>query len=300
MVVNPTAGKTQGRTTLFPIINEFHRAGYSVTVHPTQARNDARETLRKSAADYELIVSCGGDGTLNEVIDGVMSCERCDENNRPKIGFIPVGTTNDLAASLNIPKSPVEAARRFIEGPPVAYDIGRFNSASHFVYVACFGAFSDIPYITPQTTKNVLGHAAYIMEGVRHLPEIRPAHMRVEWEGGVVEDDFIFGSVMNSTSIAGIVKLKPEEVCLNDGLFDVILIKNSKSLLDLQRVATKIIRQDYNDRYLYFFKSSSISFSSDTPQAWCLDGEDGGMQQNVHIENLPQAIHFAAGGAITK
>lgn len=286
LVINPRAGRMQSRNNLFNLINFFYQNGYEVTVYPTQKRSDATRIVMENAHRYDIVTCCGGDGTLNEVISGLMHL-----STRPPLGYIPSGTTNDLATSLELNYGMMKAAQAIISGVQYLYDIGSFNDR-FFTYIAAFGAFTDVSYTTPQQTKNSLGHLAYILEGIKRLPEIRSYRLKIEYDGGVVEDDFVFGAVTNSTSMGGILKLSPDAVRLNDGLFEIILIKNPRNLLQLQRIVSGLLMQKYDDGDVMLLHSSKIKITALNEIPWTLDGEDGGLHREVKIINNNKAICF--------
>ncbi|MEG1774262.1 MAG: YegS/Rv2252/BmrU family lipid kinase, partial [Oscillospiraceae bacterium] len=214
LVINPFAGRQQAKGFLTELICLFYQGGYEVTVFPTQSREQTLETVAQRACGYELLTCIGGDGTLNEVISGLM---RVPAAQRPPLGYIPAGTTNDLAASLGIPRDAIEAGRAILSDTPLWYDIGGFNDR-YFAYVAAFGAFTEVSYQTPQPLKNSLGYLAYVLEGMRRLTELHPYRLRVRVNGQDLTDSYVFGAVTNSTSIAGLFRLREEEVVLSDGL----------------------------------------------------------------------------------
>jgi YegS/Rv2252/BmrU family lipid kinase len=286
LIINPRAGRMQSRNNLFNIINLFYQNGYEVTVYPTQERSDATRIVMENAHRYDIITCCGGDGTLNEVISGLMHLE-----SRPPLGYIPSGTTNDLATSLELNNGIMKAAQVIVSGTEYLYDIGSFNDR-FFTYIAAFGAFTDVSYSTPQQTKNSLGHLAYILEGIKRLPEIRSYRLKIEYDGGVVEDDFVFGAVTNSTSMGGILKLSPDDVRLNDGLFEIILIKNPKNLLQLQRIVSGLLMQKYDDKDVLLLHSTKIRVTALNEIPWTLDGEDGGLHREIQMTNNNKAICF--------
>jgi len=284
MIVNPFAGRQLAKSTIFSVIDRCDGAGYNVEVHPTRGRAAVVDLIKTRAHEFDLIICCGGDGTLNEVVTGLMACE-----NRPRLGYIPMGTTNDFATTLNIPKTPVEAIERVLSGRDYAFDVGRFNDR-YFTYVAAFGAFTEVSYQTPQPLKNVLGHAAYLFEGARRIPEIKPQRVRIEHDGGIDEDDYIFGSISNSTSVAGLIKLKGNRVSLQDGKFELMLIKNPHDITKLTNIATNLITQDFDDKYVKFIHTSKVVIDTPYGMTWTTDGEDGGRQTHVEIDICPLAI----------
>lgn len=287
-IYNPKSGKAQIRGHLLDIIDILVKDGYEVTVYPTQCQGDAVRATRGRGEDYELLVCSGGDGTLDEVVTGMMQ-----SGSRIPIGYIPAGSTNDFANSLHIPKNMEEAARNVITGRNFACDIGSFNEDT-FVYIAAFGLFTDVSYETNQQMKNVLGHMAYIMEGMKRLQGIRSYHLRITNDGLDIEDDFIFGMITNSESVGGFKRITGKYVELDDGLFEVTLIKKPKNPMEWNEIMAALVMQDINTNCMYCFKAAEITVESSEPIAWTLDGEYGGIHETVHISNEKQAMIIKA------
>ncbi|BCN32148.1 diacylglycerol/lipid kinase family protein [Anaeromicropila herbilytica] len=285
-IYNPHAGKGNIKSKLSDILEIFSNADYEITVQPTKYKRHAKELVSEKGTEYDLIVCSGGDGTLNEVTDGLMLLE-----NRPHVGYIPTGTTNDFASGLNISKNMIKAAHTTVEGEDFPYDIGSLND-DFFTYSAAFGAFTDVSYGTPQATKNVLGRLAYILEGVKRIPSIKSYHLVVEHDGETIEDDFIFGMITNSTSIGGFKGLSGKKVILDDGLFEVALIKMPQNPLDLQLIISSLVLRDPNAKYIYSFHSNEIKITSKEDLPWALDGEFGGEFKEMTIRNHKQAVTF--------
>ncbi len=283
-VVNPVSGKGQAKTSLFPVLDVFAKAGWMSSVFITQEKGEAARIAQEYGADYSLVVCSGGDGTLNEVVNGLM---RCPE--QPPLGYIPAGSANDFAASHKIPAQHVKAARMIMHGDRFPCDIGSFNDR-YFTYIAAFGVFTDVAYETPQEFKNVLGHLAYIIQGMTHLHNITSYRMKIEYKDETIEDDFIFGMVTNSTSVGGFRGLIPKGIHLNDGLFEVTLIKTPKSTVAWQRLLTALMQQKLTQAEGYSFSASRIHFSSSEPVPWTLDGEFGGKLSEAQVENRKQAL----------
>lgn len=283
-IYNPKSGKAQIRGNLLDIIDILVKGGYEVTVYPTQCRGDAVRATRERRQDYELLVCSGGDGTLDEVVTGMMQ-----SGSRIPIGYIPAGSTNDFANSLHIPKNMADAAQSVINGRNFACDIGAFNEDT-FVYIAAFGLFTDVSYETKQQMKNMLGHMAYVMEGMKRLPGIRSYHLRISNDGLDIEDDFIFGMITNSESVGGFKRITGKYVELGDGLFEVTLIKKPKNPMEWNEIMAALVMQDINTNCMYCFKASEITIESDEPLAWTLDGEYGGAHRIAHISNEKQAM----------
>ncbi len=285
-VYNPHAGKAQITGSLSAIIDIFTKGGYLVTARPTQASGDGMEVIKELGEKYDIVVCSGGDGTLCEAVGGLMSLPR---EKRPPLGYIPAGSTNDFASSLGIPKDMKDAAEMIIHGIPFRCDIGAFNE-KYFTYVAAFGAFTSVSYGTPQQIKNVLGHTAYILEGAKQVGSIKPYHIKLEVGEKVIEDDFLFGMVSNATQVGGMKTPSELAISLNDGMFEVLLVRSPKSLADIPDMLSEVIRLDMNAKSYLNFKCSSITFSSETPIPWTIDGEFGGDRERVDIRNISNAI----------
>ncbi len=285
LLVNPNAGKGMFREALGDICQTLYAGGWVPDVFFTDGANRAPALVEKNAGKYDLVACIGGDGTLSEVVSGLM---RIDDP--PPIGYIPMGTANDVASTLALPKDPVEAARRVVGGTPIPYDVGAFGTQSYFTYISAFGAFTDVSYKTPQENKQALGHLAYLLEGMTRLPKLTHHMVRVEYDGGTLEEDLVFGSVSNSTSVAGLVKLDNRLVGLDDGLFEIMLIRNPRSVADLNGIITGILTQNYSKSQVTLLKSRFVRFTFDEPVAWTRDGEDGGYHNAVELRNIPSAV----------
>ena len=286
LIVNPVAGKLRARTALMDVLEVFSAAGLDVNVRLTQTRGEARELARAARRDiYGRIVCVGGDGTLNETVSGAI-----ESGENIPIGYIPMGSTNDFAASLKLPRDISAAARAVIEGRPCPLDIGDFGGSNKFAYIASFGMFTASSYTTPQSTKNTFGHFAYIMEGIKDLVNIKAYHMSVEADGKTYEGDYIFGAVSNSTSIGGIVHLDSEIVDMSDGLFEIVLLKKPVNPNDLALVITSIMNSDFNNIMFDFIHASQVKFISSEPMSWSLDGEEADGGTEVVISNIHNAI----------
>ena len=285
-IFNPHSGKAQVKQRLYEIVDYFVKDGFEVIVHPTQEKLDAKRMVKEYANQCELIVCSGGAGTVNEVVDGLM-----DSEIRPVLGYIPTGTVNDFATSLKLSKNIEKATIDILEGEPFACDIGGFNR-EYFTYVAAFGAFTDVAYETPQQTKNMLGRMAYIFEGVKRLGNLQSYLMRVEYDQGVIEDEFIFGMVTNAKSVGGFKGLSGKGVKMNDGLFEVCLIKMPKNPIELQMIINALVTREINRDYIYSFRAAQLKLFSEDVVPWTLDGEYGGSETEVLIQNYKQAIQI--------
>lgn len=285
LVMNPCSGKKRANKVLAEIIDVFNRADYEVTAYMTAARGDATRAAAERAADFDRIVCIGGDGTLNEVIAGLH-----EVGQQTPIGYIPAGSTNDFASSLGLPKDLIDAARLAATGEPRKLDIGSFNGRC-FSYVASFGAFTRTSYATPQGMKNALGHVAYLLAGAKELTSIRSTHMRfVLADGTSFEDDYIFGAISNSTSVAGLLTLSPDLVDLNDGLFELLLIRKPHSLLELSDCVLALTTQEYHTPMLTMVSTGRVEIDCPSELDWTLDGEYAAGQAHCVVENLHDAI----------
>ena len=285
-IYNPNAGKGLLKPRLSDILDIFVKAGYEVTVYPTQKYRDGYKKVAKFEGDYDLLVCSGGDGTLDEVVTGMMQRE-----DKIPIGYIPTGTTNDFANSLHIPKDLLKAADVAVNGEPFACDVGRFNK-DVFVYIAAFGLFTDVSYQTKQEVKNVLGHLAYVLEGTKRLFGIPSYHIKVTHDGEVIEDDFVFGMVTNSKSVGGFRNMIGKNVVFNDGEFEATLIKFPKNPLELNDIILSVATGQQDSKYMYSFKTREITFESLEEIPWTLDGEFGGEHDNVQIKNERQSLEI--------
>lgn len=288
-VYNPRAGKEMLKPRLSDVLDIFVKAGYEVTVHPTQAYRDAYYQIKEyEVGKYNLIACSGGDGTIDEVATGMMKRREMGKDVVP-VGYIPAGTTNDFAKSLHIPRKPLAAADNAVKGVPFPCDIGKFND-SVFVYIAAFGIFTDVSYETDQAVKNVLGHMAYILEGAKRIFNIPSYKIKVEHDGEVIEDEFIFGMVTNSRSVGGFSNMVGKNIVFDDGLFEVTLIKTPKNPIALQEIIAALLIEQVDTKHMYTFKTKKITFDSVEEIPWTLDGEFGGEQDYVEIENVQKAM----------
>lgn len=285
-VYNPCAGKGVIRSKLSYIIETFTNADYEVTVHATRRKNDATEMVAKYGSNYDLVACSGGDGTLNEVAIGIMQCEK-----RPPCGYIPTGTTNDCASSLGLSKNIIKAAQTIVDGDLFPYDIGKIND-DYFIYVAGFGAFTDVSYATSQSVKNALGRLAYLLEGVKRIPSLKSYHYQIEYDGEVIDDYFLYGMVSNSNSVGGFKGLNGKDVSLNDGVFEVTLIKPPHNAIELQSIINSLLSEERECKHIISFHTNHVRFISDELVPWTVDGEFGGNLKEADIVNLKHAISF--------
>ncbi len=287
-IFNPKSGKARVKSQLFNITDRFVKAGWSVCVHPTQKANDAYDQIKTEGKRYDLVVASGGDGTLRESINGLMTIT---EEKRPKLGYIPSGTVNDFAHALGIPSSVKKAVDKIIGGTPVKCDIGKGNG-NYFTYIAGFGAFTEVSYETSQSVKNILGKVAYFLTGVKSLANIKSIPMKVKWDDGETEGDFIIGLVTNVDHAAGMKIKFNENTEINDGLFEAILIKKPKTVVDLSVIVTELLSAKLKSEYFVQFSSKNMTFEAQEPVKWTFDGEFGGENEKVEVQVIKNAIEI--------
>lgn len=286
-VFNPHSGKAQIKNKLCDIVDIFTKDGYDVLVHPTQYGGDAKDISREYAEEFDMIVCSGGDGTINEVVSGIMEHQK-----RPLVGYIPSGTVNDFASSLGLSGNMINAAHAIVEGQPFSYDVGEFNGR-YFNYIAAFGLFTDVSYQTPQQAKNVWGRLAYLMEGAKQIWNIPSYKTRVEYGGKVIEDNFFVGLISNSISVGGFRAIVGNRnVLLDDGFFEVTLIRTPKNLIDIQNIINALLKKDENCEWFHSFSAKELKITFEEPVPWTLDGEYGGDQLEVSITNHQKAVQI--------
>lgn len=286
-VVNPCAGKQEMKLKIFDVLDLFAKHGFEVTVYITQQPGDAKKLIsRREAKDekFDVIACSGGDGTLNEVLNSILALPY-----RPLLGYIPAGTVNDFASSLGLPRNIHHAADTIVNGAPFACDVGQFNNR-YFSYVAAFGLFTDVSYATAQQAKNIMGRAAYIIEGIRRLPNKKAYSLKVEYNDQVIQGDFIFGMVTNSKSVAGLRLGKQFNVTLDDGHFELLLIRSPENAQQSQNIIRSLLRQEFDMKMVYEFKCSDLKITSKEPIPWTLDGEYGGTEKQMDIHILKKAV----------
>ncbi len=284
-IMNPYAGMRKANKVLPEILAEFNRAGFDVHAYMTQGQGDGKAEVKRRAGEMDIIVCCGGDGTFNETVAGIL-----ESGADVPVGYIPAGSTNDFASSLGLPTDPVEAAKRIVNGTAEAYDVGCFGGR-YFTYVASFGAFTKTSYSTPQNIKNALGHTAYLLEGIQELSQLgHKAHLKLEMDGKTLEDDFIFGAICNSTSVGGILTLDPKVVDMRDGLFEVLLVRFPRDLVEVAECIQAVQRQTYNCKMMTFRSTRQVKITADSNVAWTLDGEKEPGRETIAVENLHHAF----------
>lgn len=286
-ITNPCAGQKKARRYLADMLDIFNRAGYSVLTHLTAAPGEATAICRELAGEVERVVCCGGDGTLNETVAGLM-----ESGVRVPLGYVPAGSTNDLAATLGLSSNILQAARDAVDGTPEALDIASF-AGRYFTYVASFGLFTRASYLTPQNAKNVLGHAAYVLGGIQELSQLRtyPICFRLP-DGTVIEDEFLFGAMSNSTSVGGVLTLDKKRVSLTDGKFELLLIRAPKDLIELAECVRSLQRYTYDSPMLTFCNTDQVLITAPKDMDWTLDGEHEPGHEQVQVQCLQKAIDF--------
>lgn len=288
LIINPSAGKGAYKVNLGDALHVLDMGGYRTSLFFTSEPGEATEFAASYAMDYDTVACIGGDGTLSEVISGLMELK-----SPPPLGYIPMGTANDVATTLALPKNnTIGAARRIVHGSPHPFDVGGFGDREYFAYIAAFGAFTEVSYATPQSQKKVLGHLAYVLQGAMALPKIESYKTRVEYDGGVIEGDFLYGSVSNSTSVAGIVHLRDDLVCLGDGYSELVLVRNPDNLAEFKNIVDSVIYQKYDNDDLLILHTKRAKFSFEKPVAWTRDGEAGGEYQEIQLCNYRSPIQF--------
>lgn len=296
LIYNASAGRQKVKLMLADILDVFAREGYLITALPTQARGDAARAASGLGAGFDRVVCCGGDGTLNETVSGLM---RIHDSMRPTLGYIPTGTTNDFSRNLSLPRGTEKLALTACGGVPRAIDLGQAGE-NWFTYVAAFGLFTDVSYSTPQNAKNLLGHTAYLIEGASRLTSVKSYTMRVECGERVIEDEFIYGMVGNTVSVGGLLNLSQDLVKLDDGLFEVLLVRKPKSALELQSIVYTLLNQkreteEQDSGLVLCFSASQVTFTCQEAVPWTLDGEFGGEHQTLRVENHQRSLVLACG-----
>ena len=288
LIINPAAGRGVYKVNLPDALQLLDRGGYRTTLYFTSGRGDATEFAAAHGSEYDTVACVGGDGTLSEVLAGLMRLEK-----PPLIGYIPMGTTNDVATTLDLPKNdPVGAAKRILEGTPHPFDVGGFGENEFFAYIAAFGAFTEVSYATPQNQKKALGHLAYVLQGMAQLPKIEAVNARVEYDGGVAEGRFLYGSLSNSTSVAGILRLKEEMVSLGDGQSELVLVREPAAIDGFGAILTSALTQSFDCPDLLILHTKKARFLFDKPVAWTRDGEDGGAHREIELRNYPAPVQL--------
>lgn len=285
-IYNPNSGMGLLKPKLSDVLDIFVKGGYEVTVYPTQKYHDVVRKMGEYEEQYDLVACSGGDGTLDEVVTGMMKREK-----KVPIGYIPAGTTNDFASSLHISKNMLEAADTVVNGVPFACDVGVFNQ-DYFVYIAAFGLFTDVSYETKQSMKNVLGHLAYILEGTKRIFNIPSYRIKVTHDGETIEDEFIYGMVTNSRSVGGFKGITGKNVVFDDGKFEVTLFKTPRNPMELNEILGALALRKINPKRMYSFKTNEVHFETEEEIPWTLDGEFGGVHEEVVVKDCQKALEI--------
>lgn len=285
-IYNPHAGKENIKGKLYGIIQAMSDAGYAITIYPTRAPQDAIEQIQNLPDDYDLVVCSGGDGTLDEVMTGMMH-----RKHKIPVGYIPAGSCNDFARSLQIPNNMERAAEIAVRGVNYAIDVGSLNERN-FIYVAAFGIFTDVSYTTKQEVKNVLGHMAYVLEGMKQLMNVKSYQLKVTSDEASFEGDFLFGMITNSKSVGGFKSIVGKNVIFDDGVFEMTFITRPKNPMELQEILAALLIEQIDTKYMYSFRSSRVVIESEEPVPWTLDGEFGGEHTRVEITNNQRAVEI--------
>ena len=284
LILNPISGKMAGKRHLADVLESFCRAGYIPTVFVTTEQGNARDLTYTHGGAADLVHSLGGDGTFNEVVTGLL-----DGGHTTPIGYIPCGSTNDFAAGIGLKKTIPEATAAILNGTPHTYDVGVFGDR-YFSYVASFGIFTRTSYATPQNVKNMLGHLAYLLEGIKELSNIHPWHVRFEVDGNTVEGDYLFGAVSNSTSLGGVLKMDPATVDMNDGLLELLLVRMPRNATELSECVRALAEHKYDTDMITFMSAAAFTVTADPAMDWTLDGEWGSGAETVCIRNRRDAV----------
>ncbi len=280
MIINPRSGRNKKRDDLSEAIKVFDDCGYSVKSYNTLGAGDATEYARKHASEYDVVVCRGGDGTFCEMMNGVMQHDK-----KPEIGFVPAGTTNDLANTIGLPFAPEEAAKLITEEESRQSDLGRFNG-KFFTYVASFGAFTKCSYATAQKLKNKIGRMAYFYEAAKEVKDIKAVPMKCVADGVEYTGNYVFGSVSNSYTVGKIIHMDKETVCLNDGKFELLLIEKPENVNGWAKLADCILKKHFSSKHIVFVQAEHIEITTldGSKIPWTLDGEFGGNVDSAEID----------------
>ena len=288
LVVNPVAGRGGFKNYFGEAMLALANGGYRTDLYFTRKGGDARSIAEEHATDYDLVACIGGDGTLSELLAGMMQL-----SDPPPIGYIPMGTANDVASTLGLPKNDTLAAvKRILSGKPHPYDVGGFGESEYFSYIAAFGAFTDVSYVTPQDQKRAFGQLAYVMQGAAQLGKIEKIKTRVEYDDGVFEGELVYGSMTNSTSVAGFLHLPEELVSLGDGVSELVLVRDFMSIDAYGDLAAAVLSKNYDSNYLKILHTKKAKFTFEKPVAWTRDGEAGGEHREIELCNYHAPVQL--------
>ncbi len=288
LIINPVAGRGAYRQGFADAMQTLSQGGYTVSLFYTQGPGDAREFAARHAGDFDVAACIGGDGTLSEVLSGLMRMK-----NPPPVGYFPMGTTNDVATTLGLPKNDVlAAAQRILRGTPHPFDLGGFGDREYFAYIAAFGAFTEVSYATPQDQKKILGHLAYVLQGMQQLGKIESIQTRVEYDDGVFEGKLLYGSMSNSSSVAGIVRFPETMVSLGDGVSELVLVRDPDSVATFAEMVNSVLTESFDSEYLLILHTKRARFHFEKPVAWTRDGEAGGSFSDIELCNYPCPVQL--------
>lgn len=289
LILNPKAGKMKIKKNMFNLVKAFCEEGYATTVLTTLKQGDAVAYAKAYAKNHDICICCGGDGTLNEVITGLFLSDSF-----PPIGLIPAGSTNDMARTLNLSTHIHSACNVIMNGTPIYHDIGLMNNELYFSYICSFGAFTKVSYKTPQWAKNIFGKSAYIVDGIKQVSKIHPYKMHIKADDTELHGEFLFGSISNAKSIAGLLRFNESDVDLNDGKFEVLLVKNPPKAINLPEIFDNLMRKKYDNPNVVFLHASNIEieFEEGSEASFTTDGEFAGRHKKVVIENLHNRVQI--------
>ena len=288
LIINPAAGRGGYKINLPDALQLLDKGGFRTTLFFTAGRGDATEMAAQHGAEYDIVACIGGDGTLSEVLAGLMRLD-----SPPPVGYFPMGTTNDVATTLDLPKNDtLAAARRILDGTPHPFDVGGFGEKDYFAYIAAFGAFTEVSYATPQNQKKALGHLAYVLQGMATLPRIEAVRASVEYDGGMAEGRFLYGSMSNSTSVAGILRLKEDMVSLGDGRSELVLVREPQTIDGFGAIVTSALTQSFDCPDLLILHTTKARFRFEKPVPWTRDGEEGGAYTELTLRNYHAPVEL--------
>ena len=284
-IYNPNAGHMQIKYNLYDVLNTLSIEYKDLVVYASEKTKDIVNYVKKNGSKYELIIVSGGDGSLSETINGIMSLKK-----KPKLGYIPAGSTNDYASSLKLSKDMKKCAKQIVDHKDIKkIDIGKFNN-DYFVYVAAFGAFTEVAYSTPQDIKNAIGHLAYLLNGINSISKIKSYDLSIKSDNETYDGKYIYGMITNTLSVGGMYHLNNRNVKLDDGLFEVMLIEKPKDLIELQEITAALLNSKIKTKHVKIFKTKGLTIIPKSNMSWTLDGEYGGSPKKVSIKNISKEI----------
>ena len=295
-IINPTSGKGNIANYANEIKHNLEKQNMEVNMQLTKKGYNAKKIILDNIEGQDLILICGGDGTFNEAVSAIM-----ETGVQISIAYIPLGTTNDLARSLNMPIKDISITKKLLESKAKVLDIGKFNEDRYFTYIAAFGVMTDVAYKTSQKAKNKYGKIAYYMKAIKELIKIPTYKVKIKFDEEELEGEFIYGGISNSMSIAGFKWFNEEDIDLSDGKFEAIFIRKPKKLSGYFRLLNDFRHKDYMvNRDFVYFKASNIQIQTDKNVAWTIDGEYAGDMNFVDIKNCNKAIEFAICESVEK